>query len=1325
MGTTLKRPKALLFKVAMLLGLAGLLLTMLVGAIVSAAPGDPDGVSFTLEGCRNDGTITLPNGAGKFICPDSAYTTGNLGKGWNELDLVPFRLTAGAGNSAPTNQTYTIAVVVDNFDAGHPGYDVLAVPVLNTVLSTSTCQSPSVGAATILSPGLGGISKSLYRLVTITQPRNSTCVYDYYARLALGSHLFPGSSLHANLANQNLGTGGIGSKEVSIPVKEILPQELNKDMTATQGTDHIWSITKEPMPATVSFGNTCDTSTTLHQPVAITVSWVKLPATPGGPITVLTHVYAKNPASRVVTVDVTDNIRSGTTVLDTASVTGVDVPANTTQLVLTHQTTVPDGTTNLNDVATATYTDKVTGEPVPGTTQATASASVQFTGPELNKSATINDVESITGANLSYSVDSFTGATGAFDGGYLAGTQTTGSVSWTSTSQSDSGSVTFNKTVYVEKGFATTGSLDDTATLTGSDGFTTSAVATIDISSNPKVSLTINKSLTSPLASGTQTFTFHVKDSNNVEVATPTITFAAGDSNKSVTVDNLAPGTYTVSEDQVTGWITDKDQSVEITLPSCGGSVSFSNTQLGSLKVTKTVDWKGVTPNPGQTFQICISGPSYPGGDCKTIGYMGGDLTWTDLKPGDYIVTETDPGTQWTVTVPAAPVTVPEGGQGTATVTNTHKLGSLEVTKTVNWNGVSEDPTQTFQICITGPSYPGGDCKTFGSNGGIQTWTDLIPGDYIVTENDPGTQWTVTVPGSAVTVPLDGGKATASVTNTRKLGSLKVSKVVNWNGVTPDPGQTFDICITGPSYPGGNCQTINYQGGELTWNNLIPGSYTISENNAGTQWTVTVSDSPAIVPADGGQATASVTNTRKLGSLKVTKTVNWNGVTPDTTQTFQICIIGPSFPTGDCKTIGYQGGDLLWENLIPGSYTVNETNPGTQWTMNITGSPANVPTDGGRATAGVTNTRKLGSLEVTKTVDWNGMTPDQSQTFQICITGPSYSTPNCKSVGYNGGTVTWTGLIPGDYTVTETNPGSQWIVTITGSPATVPADGGKATAGVNNKYNPGYAKVVKTVSGAAPSGTQAFTFQLRQGAVPQYPNGDGTIIETQVANAANGGVINFTTKLVPGATYQMCEVIMPGWTTSLTGGFVPNSVGNPIVDNSPICVNFTVNAGETKTISVDNAPPPGGRALTIGFWKNWASCAGSNGKQKPVLDQTLAQFPIASGQTTHGFYAGKVYVDTCDEAVSLLNKSDINTGKKMSSDPLYNLAAQYVAAKLNLQAGAYTTPAVTAAVDNAQALMAKYNFTGTGSYKLSAADATLANNLAKTLDDYNNDRLGP
>ena len=236
---------------------------------------------------------------------------------------------------------------------------------------------------------------------------------------------------------------------------------------------------------------------------------------------------------------------------------------------------------------------------------------------------------------------------------------------------------------------------------------------------------------------------------------------------------------------------------------------------------------------------------------------------------------------------------------------------------------------------------------------------------------------------------------------------------------------------------------------------------------------------------------------------------------------------------------------------------------------------------------------------------------------------------------------------------------------------------------------------------------------------------NGTILESAVANAGNGGVITFNTFLVPGQTYQLCEIVMPGWLSSL-GTFVPDSfmppdgvAPNPNVDNSIVCVNFTVTPGETKEFAVDNTPPPGGRALTIGFWKNWASCANSNGKQDPVLDEMLAAAEPA------GIQIGDVvlHATNCLQAVRLLNKSTITTGKKMASDPAFNLAAQLLAAKLNVVAGAGTCGAALTAISQAQALLDLVNFNGVQKPSMSAAQASLANSLAATLDKYNNNVL--
>ena len=209
-----------------LLSAVVLLTGMTTAGVVTASPAlagtDPAHITFTLEGCRGDAGLFDIDGP--FVCPDSLYTTGNLGKGWNELDLVPHRLTTDAGTNTNTTTTYTIAIVADASRNGAPGYDWISVPVTDDAGCSITA-----GPLQTMDPGFGGADTSIYRLVTITQQPGSTCVFDYYQRLALGSSAFTGSSLQSNLANQDLGSQGIGEKRVSIPDTPA-PQSISKTM---------------------------------------------------------------------------------------------------------------------------------------------------------------------------------------------------------------------------------------------------------------------------------------------------------------------------------------------------------------------------------------------------------------------------------------------------------------------------------------------------------------------------------------------------------------------------------------------------------------------------------------------------------------------------------------------------------------------------------------------------------------------------------------------------------------------------------------------------------------------------------------------------------------------------------------------------------------------------------------------------------------------------------------------------------------------------------------------------------------------------------------
>jgi uncharacterized repeat protein (TIGR01451 family) len=1269
---------------------------MATATSAAAATADPSSVNFTLEGCRNDGTITLPDSGGNFICPDSAYTTGNLGKGWNELDLVPFRITAQAGKSAPSTQTYALAIALDAFNAGRPGYDVISAPVLNTSLSDPSCTALTASDQQTLSPGVGGIDKSIYRTLTITQPASTTCVYDWYGRLALGSHLFPGSSLHANLLNQNLGTSGIGARDVSIPVKEISPQELSKDMAASQAQDNVWNISKSPTPAHLTFANTCGGTTgSLQQPVSITVSWTKVPADPGN-ITVITHVYATNPAARTITANVTDVIYdANNNVLDTES-SSTPVPANTQQLVLTTTTTVPAGTAvPLSDTATGTYTDTVTGVPIPGMTTATDSASPTIT--TLNGTAVINDSESISGAGLTFSVDSTSGASGIFGGGYALGTHTTGPVSWTSATQSGNGSVTFNKTVYVAQPSQITGSLNDTATVTGSDGFTAQASGSVDITTSAQVSLAINKTIPDVLqGTQTQTFGFQVQDSSNAVVASPSVSFAVGDTSQSATVNGLNPGSYTVSENPAAGWNPQQPQPVIISLPSCSGSVAFQNTiSPAHAKAVKVTNPSGFTAG----WDMTLTGPGAgSGGETVTTDATGTASFTTDLQEGNYTITEASQA-GWTQTGQAGDcsftVDYPaDGGRVfTCTITNTYQP-AITLTKAGPPLSKVGDPAD-YTITLTNTSLPPGvagapllDCAVTDSEIGFsKTVTGLAVGVSDV--SNP----TFTIPQGA----SDPFPNTAHANCTVPGSSPTIAASADSNTVSTNLFQpSVVITKSGPAYS---------QAGDTV-------TYSVTITNTSS------SDSPDLVLNSFSDSLVS----------SVTPPDACKDLAPGASCTFSYTYAvqsGDPNPLANTATVHYHPSGFPNDITNSATWTTNLLHPGFTVSKTCTTEP--VP-QAGPAKFSVTFTN-TGDADLVITGD------DGIGTFSLAAGAT-------KTV-----TVTANGPFAGQATVNNTVTATAALDPKYGLPSdTVGPKTASASCDVM-----GLAKVVKTVSGQPPSGTLSFTFTLRQGADVINV---GTTLETGLANAGNGGVLKFTTNLVPGNHYQMCEDVMPGWNTSLgTNLFVPGSMTsptlpNPNVNNMTVCTDFVAQAGQTTTFTVDNTPPPGGRALTIGFWKNWASCTTSSTNKKPVLDQTLAAATamtmnppgglVVSAQSAGGGwpnFAATYYLvlkgststpnsaPGCANAVNLLNKTAIDGKTKMASDPLFNMAAQLVGAQLNYFAGAGKNGPTTVNIQNAVLLLGKYGFNGlTYSPKLSSADTTKANCLATQLDNYNNDR---
>jgi uncharacterized repeat protein (TIGR01451 family) len=285
-----------------------------------------------------------------------------------------------------------------------------------------------------------------------------------------------------------------------------------------------------------------------------------------------------------------------------------------------------------------------------------------------------------------------------------------------------------------------------------------------------------------------------------------------------------------------------------------------------------------------------------------------------------------------------------------------------------------------------------------------------------------------------------------------------------------------------------------------------------------------------------------------------------------------------------------------------------------------------------------------------------------------------------------------------------------------------------ATGTVGNGRAPDDSKASTTVHCLA---TLAVTKTIVGGGTTLFDFSQTGIANYQLTNLGS----KVTSSLQPG-TYRVCELTIPvGWTTTATIDGVAVVLTNPDAASDPNnqdlgnrCYDVPLTYGDSKTLAWTNKPPPGGATRTIGYWKNWSSCTGGGQYTKAVARNEVYATLDGNLPQTIGLLLLPRTTLGCQQAVDILNKTDIN-GTKLASDPAYNLAAQLLAAILNVNASAAICPAATSNISAAKALLGPTNatpagigFTGSGPFakKMTAAQITQANALATKLDHYNN-----
>jgi hypothetical protein len=496
------------------------------------------------------------------------------------------------------------------------------------------------------------------------------------------------------------------------------------------------------------------------------------------------------------------------------------------------------------------------------------------------------------------------------------------------------------------------------------------------------------------------------------------------------------------------------------------------------------------------------------------------------------------------------------------------------------------------------------------------------------------------------------------------------------------------------------------------------------------------------------------TSNNGFGTITVIKDAVPNAATDFTFTTTGSAPLGGSFLLDD-DADGTLSNTKVFNNVPAGSYSVTEGADPTGWqfgSLSCTNSGGATSTStaakvatitlgaGGSATCTYVNNQQ-GTITIIKDA-----APNSAQDFTFNTTG---SAPLGGSFlldddadGTLSNTKVFSNVPLGSYTVTEaadptgwafgslscTNSGGTTSTSTAAKVATITIGaGGSATCTyVNNEL--GTIIIEKEVVGGSTLQTFSFTRRISTSTSDAGDNPNPTM--------THGGSSTSNKKLAAN-TYRVCEVnLAAGWQTpTVTVNGTPTALSVTDAGTGTFCVQVVLAAGATATVHFVNTPPPGGGTRTIGYWKTHASCSESNGNQyQKTID---AGFPLAVtdphiNDPTDAFYTSNPIgifdgtpTLTCIQVVRLLDKSTIN-GDKRPGDPIYNMVAQMVAAKLNLSAGAGSCTALNNALTAASAYLVSISFNGLGDYKgtLVPAVQTQINTWAGIFGSYNEGTLG-
>ena len=366
---------------------------------------------------------------------------------------------------------------------------------------------------------------------------------------------------------------------------------------------------------------------------------------------------------------------------------------------------------------------------------------------------------------------------------------------------------------------------------------------------------------------------------------------------------NLRAGEYSIIEVSAPDgyyWET-QSHGISLTPNSSDGDWPYfekkiTNQECASVKVIK----KDQSNNAMEGITFTLTGPSV---NIEKDTDENGEITWDNLKPGDYTVTETVPDGYYMEDDIYQTFTLDNGDEKTVNFKN-YKYASIKVVK-----------TNQIELPMSGVTFTLKDDEdneigeTVTDSSGEITWDNLKPGNYTVTETVPSGYYIEDT--NPRPVSLENGDAKTVAFMNHQYASVKVIKK-DQSGNAME-GVTFTL--TGPSV---NIEKDTDENGEITWDNLKPGDYTVTETVPAGYYME--DDTYQTFTLDNGDEKTVNFKNYQYASVKVIKKDQSGNAMEGVTFTLTGSSVNIEKDTDE-------NGEITWDNLKPGDYTVTETVP--------------------------------------------------------------------------------------------------------------------------------------------------------------------------------------------------------------------------------------------------------------------------------------------------------------------------------------------------------------------------------------------------------------